>query len=111
MTSPERVWRTLRLFFAQRDSGISIHTDYHFPKLYRIRWPDGRVSPPGNLSRAKEAAISYARAYLGFGGHYVHNWHVTETRSGGAGRPPVSEQAPEAHDEGGAAAGAPAGAA
>jgi hypothetical protein len=33
-----------------------------YPGMYRVRWPDGRLSPMGNITRAKEAAIMYAHA-------------------------------------------------
>jgi hypothetical protein len=78
-----RTWVTYRLHIGGNDTGISIHTDYHWPALFRIRWPDGRVSQPGNLTRAKEAAIRYARADLAFGWASTHRWDRSVARSEG----------------------------
>jgi hypothetical protein len=35
--------------------GIPLAQDRRWPHLYRIHWPDGLISPPGNLTRAKDA--------------------------------------------------------
>jgi hypothetical protein len=45
--------------------------------MWRIRWPDGEISPMGNLARAKDAA----RRFVLLGGTEVARWHRRETSS------------------------------
>jgi hypothetical protein len=54
--------RELRLHVGRRFTGISIVPVCAYPKMWRIRWPDGQLSPMGNITRAKEAAVLFARA-------------------------------------------------
>ena len=39
--------------------------DDEFPHLFRIKYPDGWLSTPVNISRAKDAAYGHARWILG----------------------------------------------
>jgi hypothetical protein len=38
--------------------------DKHYPKLWRIHMPDGRVSDMVNRTRAREAAVIWASAVM-----------------------------------------------
>ena len=60
--------------------GFSAIPEPAYPKMWRIRWADGVLSPMGNLTRAKEATISYARSH-GWGGNQRHRWHGVAARS------------------------------
>jgi hypothetical protein len=70
----------IELWIGRRDTGVRLWPDGVFPILWRICWPDGALSPMGNISRAKEAAILFARP-RGLGGHAVARWHVREIAS------------------------------
>lgn len=48
-----------------RETVVTLVPDDEWPKLYRIHWPDGVVSPPGNLTRAKDAAQRWAAGSFG----------------------------------------------
>jgi hypothetical protein len=39
---------------------LTLAADETYPHLFRIHYPDGLVSPPANLTRAKDAARAYA---------------------------------------------------
>jgi hypothetical protein len=43
---------------------LTLVADPTFPHLYRIRYPDGWISAPANISRAKDAAYGHARYLL-----------------------------------------------
>ena len=34
-------------------------SDETYPRVYRVRWPDGKLSDMANLSRANDAAIRF----------------------------------------------------
>ena len=70
----------IRLNVGRRYTGITIIPWLLDPKLWAIRWPDGLLSPPGNFTRAKEAAIMFARQQPGFGWKGVHQWEGGTTR-------------------------------
>jgi hypothetical protein len=40
---------------------VTLVADDNHPHLFRIRYPDGWLSTPANISRAKEAAYGHAR--------------------------------------------------
>jgi hypothetical protein len=67
----------LHLHIGRRYTGILIRPDGCYPGMWRILWPDGRLSPMGNLTRAKDAALLFARQMPGFGGSSVHRWERT----------------------------------
>ena len=59
------VWRGLGLCLGRRTKPVlELVRDVDFPALYRIRYPNGWTSSPGNLTRAHEAAYSHARYLL-----------------------------------------------
>jgi hypothetical protein len=57
-------WDGLTLYLG-RKSVLTLVADDRFPHLFRIRYPNGWLSPPANLSRAKDAAYCHARHLLG----------------------------------------------
>lgn len=57
------VWRGADLYLGRRRM-LTLEADATYPHLYRIRYPDGWLSTPGNLTRAKDAAYSHARYLL-----------------------------------------------
>jgi hypothetical protein len=63
-----------RLFIGRRSTGIEIRPHRRYAHMWRVCWQDGQVSPMGNLARAKEAALVFARQQSGFGGRQVHRW-------------------------------------
>jgi hypothetical protein len=44
---------------------LTLVADATYPHLYRISYPDGWISSPANLTRAKDAAYGHARYLLG----------------------------------------------
>jgi hypothetical protein len=79
----------IELQIGRKDTGIVLRPDGLYPAMWRILWPDGALSPMGNLSRAKEAAVLFARP-RGLGGHARARWHVREIACGG---PPAARRA------------------
>jgi hypothetical protein len=62
----EFVWHRLSLHLGRRKVPVlTLVADETYPHLYRIRYPNGRLSAPGNLTRAKDAAYDHARYLLG----------------------------------------------
>jgi len=93
----------LDLHIGRRKTGVSVHPDPVWPAMWRVH-QGGRVSDMVNISRAKEAAISWARP-RGLGASEVAHWRRRETRaeagSGGFERAselgePSTSAAPEA---------------
>jgi hypothetical protein len=61
----EFVWRGLDLHLGRRKSPVlTLVADAIYPHLYRIRYPNGWLSTPGNLTRARDAAYDHARYLL-----------------------------------------------
>ena len=60
----EFVWSGLALQLGKRRV-LTLVADATYPHLYRISYPDGWISSPANLSRAKDAAFGHARYLLG----------------------------------------------
>jgi hypothetical protein len=59
------VWRGLALHYGQRKTPVlTLVADATYPHLYRIRYPNGWTSTPGNLTRAKDAAYEHGRYLL-----------------------------------------------
>jgi hypothetical protein len=61
----EFLWRDLALHLGRRrQPALELVADATYPDLYRIH-PDGWMSTPANLTRAKDAAYGHARYLLG----------------------------------------------
>ena len=59
------IWRGLALHWGRRTKPVlTLVADETYPHLYRIRYPDGWMSPPANLTSAKDAAYDHARHLL-----------------------------------------------
>jgi hypothetical protein len=70
------------LYIGKQITGISIERDTVWPHMWRVR--NGRdLSDITNLTRAKDAAIAWARP-KGLGGGEIVRWHRRERRAGGA---------------------------
>src|SRR5262245_23682258 len=55
-------WQGLGYHYGRRSNPVlTLVQDATYPHLYRIRYPDGWISSPANLSRAKDAAYGHAR--------------------------------------------------
>ena len=48
------------LFIGRKKSGFSVVPDEKYPRMWRVRSPDGRLSDMVNLTGAKDAARSWA---------------------------------------------------
>lgn len=79
----------LRLYIGSKFTGVSIEPDAKWPNMWRIRMGE-RLSDLVNLTRAKDAAITWARP-RGLGGGVVATWHPRETP---AKAPPVAQTDP-----------------
>jgi hypothetical protein len=66
------------LRIGKRLTGITVHPDEKYPTMWRIHAPDGRISDMVNLSRAKDAAITWARP-RGLGGTEIVRWEHRES--------------------------------
>jgi hypothetical protein len=61
----EFVWKGLALHYGRRRTPIlTLVPDATYSHLYRITYPNGWQSTPGNLTRAKDAAYGHARYLL-----------------------------------------------
>jgi hypothetical protein len=67
-----------RLRLGTRLTGFVLRPDVKWPGMWRIHAPDGRISDMVNLSRAKDAARSWAFP-RGIGGSEVVRWDYRET--------------------------------
>jgi hypothetical protein len=80
MTCLAIMWETeLRLAIAARPTDITIRPDSRYPGMWRIHQGD-RVSDMVNLTRAKDAAIAWARP-RGLGSGEAVRWERRETPS------------------------------
>ena len=70
------------LYLGQRTTGISVCQDRVYPDMWRIE-RNGVASDMVNLSRAKDAAISWARP-KGLGGEEVAHWRYRQTARAGS---------------------------
>jgi hypothetical protein len=68
----------IALYINDKATGITVEPDAKWPGMYRVR-QDGTLSDMVNLSRAKDAALTWARP-RGLGGKEVASWRVRETR-------------------------------
>jgi hypothetical protein len=67
------------LSIGRRKTGVSFHPDSKWPKMWRVHHGD-KVSDMVNLTRAKDAAISWALSGSGggLGSSKVIHWHRRE---------------------------------
>jgi hypothetical protein len=72
----------LTLYIGQRTTGISVCQDRVYPDMWRIE-RNGVVSDMVNISRAKDAAISWARP-KGLGGEEVAHWRYRQMARAGS---------------------------
>ena len=87
----------MRLYLANRDTGITIIPWLLDSRLWCVRWADGLLSPPGNLTRAKDAALLFARQVPGFTGRRVHRWECTAAHSEGGTARGTTLAVPDSH--------------
>jgi hypothetical protein len=78
-----------QLYTGSKFTGVSLEPDAKWPDMWRIRMGE-RLSDLVNLTRAKDAAITWARP-RGLGGGGIATWHrrVTERE-----RSPAAQNAP-----------------
>jgi hypothetical protein len=58
-------WCGLALHYGKRRTPVlTLVADDNYPHLYRIRYPDGWLSTPANISRARDTAYGHARWLL-----------------------------------------------
>jgi hypothetical protein len=88
----DRIRTQLDLHIGRRKTGVSIKPDVVWPKMWRVHQGD-RVSDMVNLTRAKDAAIGWARP-RGLGRTEVVHWHRRETALAAASKRLSSEAAP-----------------
>jgi hypothetical protein len=72
-----------RLSIGSRFTGLVVCPDPKWPNMWRIQY-GGRISDMVNLTRAKEAAIAWARPRRLGGGGTVVRWDRRETLLGAA---------------------------
>ena len=68
----------LHLHVGRHCTGISLRPDGRYAQMWRVHWPDGWISPMGNITRAKDAALSALASIRGRGltRGDVHRWHI-----------------------------------
>jgi hypothetical protein len=84
----------VRLYLGGKFTGVSIEPDAAWPNMWRVRAGD-RLSDMVNLTRAKDAAITWARP-RGVGGQKIAAWDGRETAAEGS---PVRSTAPTLTDQ------------
>jgi hypothetical protein len=50
-------WKGDALFHGAGRTGFSVMPDEQYPRMWRVRYPDGRLSDMVNRTRAKDAAL------------------------------------------------------
>jgi hypothetical protein len=70
----------LHLHIGGRFTGIAVVPDGKWPTMWRVRMRDGCLTDMVNLTRAKDAAIAYARP-RGLGSSEIVRWDHRETPS------------------------------
>jgi len=70
----------LTLFIGMKPTGLTVQPDETWPGMWRIHY-QGQVSSMVNLTRAKEAAISWVRP-KGLGGSEIAYWNRRQTATG-----------------------------
>jgi hypothetical protein len=66
-----------RLYIRLKFTGVSVEPDATWSNMWRVRM-GGRLSDMGNLTRARDAAIAWARS-RGLGKGEIAAWHTRET--------------------------------
>ena len=66
-----------RLYIGVKFTGVSVEPDATRSNMWRVRMGD-RLSDMGNLTRARDAAIAWARP-RGLGSEEIAAWHRRET--------------------------------
>ena len=66
-----------RLYIGVKFTGVSVEPDAAWSSIWRVRIGD-RLSDVGNLTRARDAAIAWARP-RGLGKGEIATWHTRET--------------------------------
>jgi hypothetical protein len=82
----------MKLYIGGKFTGVSIEADAVYPGMWRIR-RGGRLSDMVNKTRAKDAAIAWARP-RGLGGDETAQWHHRETAPRGSHIAPIEGAAP-----------------
>ena len=67
----------VRLSIGAKFAGVAVEPDPRWPNMWRVRVGD-RLSDMGNLTRARDAAIAWARP-RGLGSEEIAAWHRRET--------------------------------
>ena len=67
----------IELRIGRKRTGFRVVEDDRYPGMYRVRYPDGRLSDMVNLSRAKDAVLGMAH----LGGGEVGHWDSRQTRA------------------------------
>jgi hypothetical protein len=49
-----------RLYLGSKNTGIVVRPDEKYPSMFRVHWPDRPPSDMVNLTRAKDAAQTWA---------------------------------------------------
>lgn len=70
--------REMDLYIGNKRTGITVFPDSEWPNMWRIKNKEGRVSDMVNLTRAKDAAVSWARP-RGLGSSEIAKWRNRET--------------------------------
>jgi hypothetical protein len=65
------------LYIGGKFTGVSVEPDATWSNMWRVRM-GGRLSDMGNLTRARDAAIAWARP-RGLGSEEIAAWHRRET--------------------------------
>jgi len=91
--SLDQVPRLALHYGAARTPLVWIIPDETYPGMYRLRWPDGRTSDMGNLTRAKDAAETICAADRD---PKLFRWDRSDVRSGARRRvfPPAPSSTP-----------------
>jgi hypothetical protein len=83
----------LELYIGGKFTGVSLEPDTKWPSMWRVRMGE-RLSDMVNLTRAKDAAIAWARP-RGLGSREIATWQRRETAPEGS---PVRSTAPTLAD-------------
>ena len=68
----------IHLYIGNVKTGIVVVQDAKYASMWRVRRADGSLTDMVNLTRAKDAALHFARP-RGLGGKEIAHWHRRET--------------------------------
>jgi hypothetical protein len=77
---------------------VLIVPDPVYPGMWRLAWPDGRVSDMANLSRIKDAAIAICERGPPQRNRRCFNWKKDRSKTA-IGSPPIRQNGPGLHRE------------